>query len=290
MCYKHHGNEQACLAEKKGPCKYDDGKCMVQKNNHNSNTETPYQIHLKNYLKYKAKYLNLKNSFYTQTGGNNNSELIQTSGILKEHFIDDPEGGSESQILNRMEDVNEFKSTAAKEYYSTLRHTMDKIPDILLNKPYGMVVYRNPTDFFLGHTLLDEEVKHSVPTDHIDFLYTTIHQYIPASLVHLIQSVSGSVIIDLLKNTITARCGSLEANYATLRTVLEVIKEYRETNNQIEMDKITEMYKNNLIDMYTNKVTNLAFIEIEYYRNKDEYKEQMKLNCHPYAFPTCGSG
>jgi len=297
MCGKHHGNEQACLADKKGKCEYgSDGKCRGKssKNNHN-NEDTPYQTHLKSYLKYKTKYLNLKNTFNDQKGGNINSGIVQSSRTLRGSLLENFEELSAGNPVNsdpatnppvvedKSADISNFKNDDAKKYYSTLVYVMGKPPDMIYNEANGMVLYRNPTDFILGHTLLDEAVEHSEPTPHIDFLYTTIHHYIPPDLVPIVQSVSGSVMVDLLKNTITARCGTLEANYATLKTVLEIIQK-----KSTDIEQTTAEYIKNITNADIESDDNLKFIETEYNINKEKYKEEMKLNCHPYAFANCG--
>ena len=81
--------------------------------------------------------------------------------------------------------------------------------------------------------IIDEAIPHSFPADHIDFVYTTyaVPEWRPKDGKHTIDTdlfkqfagVTGSIIIDGLKGTITARCGDLVANDITINFVLDVV-------------------------------------------------------------------
>jgi len=81
--------------------------------------------------------------------------------------------------------------------------------------------------------IIDEAIPHSFPADHIDFVYTTyaVPEWRPKDGKHTIDTdlfkqfagVTGSIIIDGLKGTITARCGDLIANDITINFVLDVV-------------------------------------------------------------------
>ena len=82
--------------------------------------------------------------------------------------------------------------------------------------------------------IVDESVPHSFPKDHRDFVYTTysVPEWKPKDGKHTIDTdlfkqfagVTGSIIIDGLKGTVTARCGDLVANDITINFVLDVVK------------------------------------------------------------------
>ena len=64
--------------------------------------------------------------------------------------------------------------------------------------------------------VMDESVPHCAPAPHRDFLYTHVNYEVPDDKVLDVVSLSGSVAYDPLKKMLRARCGSEEANIATL--------------------------------------------------------------------------
>ena len=169
--------------------------------------------------------------------------------------------------------INKWKHDLSKSY-KKLREEVGREPDYIINQPNGLVCYNNPTMWIVEHVLRDEYIKHCVPKNHIDYLYTTVKIYVPPEKVPDVQSISGSVILDLLKNTVSARCASTGANYATVRTVVDVSKK------KYSREKISEMYK-----------TNLSNIWNEFESNKETVKRYVithsvkELQYHPFAFP-----
>jgi hypothetical protein len=71
----------------------------------------------------------------------------------------------------------------------------------------------------------DEQIPHLKPKPHLDFLYTEIDAHIPKNKLMDVLSISNSIIVDQLKNTVKARCHFEGANIATLYIVLKVIHE-----------------------------------------------------------------
>ena len=157
-------------------------------------------------------------------------------------------------------------------------------PSYLVNKKNGIVVWDNNqkrpwSEWIIEHYLKDERVEHCVPKPHTDFFYTTIKVFVPKDKVLLVQSISGSVMLDLLKNTATARCGSTNANYATLRTVVDVL------TDDYTYEEINEMYKTNIGNMAKDRTHNIE--KIKKYVMENKVKE---LRFHPFAFEEgCGN-
>jgi hypothetical protein len=149
-------------------------------------------------------------------------------------------------------------------------------PSYVVNKKNGIVVWDQSSpnkkwgNWIVEHYLKDEKVQHT------DFFYTTVKIFVPVDKVPLVQSISGSVILDLLKNTVTARCGSTKANYGTLRTVVDVIQ----GNFNYPKKEISELYKRNLTNMTEEKNYNID--RVRNYIRKNPVKE---LKYHPFAFP-----
>lgn len=69
----------------------------------------------------------------------------------------------------------------------------------------------------------DEKIEHNFPEKHYDFIYSSHQIEVPQHLYDIFAFVSGSIIVDGLKNLVTARCGTLYANAITLQFVKDVI-------------------------------------------------------------------
>ena len=132
-----------------------------------------------------------------------------------------------------------FKNKDADKYLTELTellgkptYTSDKEHgwyDVTLPKIYGkykMLITKVDKVY-----IVDESVKHSFPADHRDFVYTTYSvpewqqdKGIDTELFKKFAGVTGSIIIDGLKGTVTARCGDLVANDITINFVLDVVR------------------------------------------------------------------
>ena len=63
-------------------------------------------------------------------------------------------------------------------------------------------------------------------------------------------------MLDLLKNTASARCAGTGANYATLRTVVDVI------TGDYTFEQVSDMYKSNIKNMGKDREYNKNLIKI----------------------------
>ena len=72
--------------------------------------------------------------------------------------------------------------------------------------------------------IVDESIPHAFPEPHRDFLYTAKKIKVPTRVGDTLLHVTGSIIVDGLKGTVTARCGSLNANALTLGFVEDLAK------------------------------------------------------------------
>jgi hypothetical protein len=76
---------------------------------------------------------------------------------------------------------------------------------------------------FGGPTVIkDEEIAHGTPVKHIDFVYSTRSIRVPADKVGVLAKASGSIMVDQLKQEVTARCHYLIKNAVTLGFVEDV--------------------------------------------------------------------
>jgi len=139
------------------------------------------------------------------------------------------------------EEAGVFKNKGADKYLKELMGVLGKSTyksdkeygwyNPTLPKQYGK--YKMLTTKVDKVFIIDEAIPHSFPADHIDFCYTTytVPEWKPKDGKHTIDvelfkqfaGVTGSIIIDGLKGTITARCGDLVANDITINFVLDVV-------------------------------------------------------------------
>ena len=146
------------------------------------------------------------------------------------------------QILPRTNKTEIFKNVDADKYLQELVDLLGK-PSYKSEKEWGwhrpnipetygkyMMKVRKVDKVYI----MDESIPHSFPKDHRDFVYTTysVPEWKPKDGKHTIDvelfkqfaGVTGSIIIDGLKGTVTARCGDLVANDITINFVLDVVK------------------------------------------------------------------
>jgi hypothetical protein len=230
-----------------------DFDCKEKKNNF---TIKEYTILVKNNKKYKIDY----NNDILQSGGSNN---LERDKILKD---------VSNWSSEKLPDDHELP----KDLYYDLYLKYGK-PYILVNKIKGIAIWNKDQlkkkAIEEEVILRDERVKHCVPAVHYDFLTSYIKVYVPSKNLPDVMAVSGSVTYDGLKKLLSARCGSLQANYATFRTCLKII------------DNDKENYSNNINNKIEDEVSNLDFIKDFLKNNKMVYKKELNDEYYEYAFP-----
>ena len=184
---------------------------------------------------------------------------------------------------NVIDHTSNFTNDLPRKAYINLRNEVNKEPDVVANTPNGMVIFNYPEKGILRHTLKDEEIHHCVPSKHVDFLYTTINFYLEPKVVPFVQAISGSVMIDLLKNEVTARCGGTGANYATLKTVID-LQEAITKGEIVSRKEINKVYVANINNMKDNFTKNKNFVISRALMNQSKYAKEMSRDYHPFAF------
>ena len=101
-------------------------------------------------------------------------------------------------------------------------------------------------DGFKRIEVLDENVLHCCPEPHYDFVYSTVDLHVPKKFVRVLAESSESILLDLLKNEVSARCATLSANAVTLNYVLDVVSERVEGGKDEYEKRIKQLYKNKL--------------------------------------------
>ena len=128
--------------------------------------------------------------------------------------------------------------------------------------------------------LIDESVAHCVPKPHRDFLYHYVNYEIPSDKVLEVISLSGSVAYDPLKKLLRARCGSEEANIATLYLATSI------GNSRISLKKVQEekLYKKTIVSTSDSQNVQIYYTRLCKYI-KDQPGNPKWTGFFPLAFP-----
>jgi len=101
-------------------------------------------------------------------------------------------------------------------------------------------------DGFKRIEVKDEYILHCCPAPHYDFVYSTIDLHVPKKFIKVLADSSESILLDLLKNEVTARCASLSANAVTLNYVMDVVAERVVGGKEEYERRIKALYDNKL--------------------------------------------
>jgi hypothetical protein len=101
-------------------------------------------------------------------------------------------------------------------------------------------------DGFKQITVKDEYILHCCPAPHYDFVYSTVDLHVPKKFVRIFAESSESILLDLLKNEVSARCATLSANAVTLNYVLDVVSGRVKGSKEEYEQRIKQLYKNKL--------------------------------------------
>tara|TARA_Y100001970_G_C14157395_1_gene816371 strand:- start:65 stop:595 length:531 start_codon:yes stop_codon:yes gene_type:complete len=155
-------------------------------------------------------------------------------------------------------------------------------PNSFSNTKDGFAYWKT-SGLFNEHLLRDEYIKHCVPRNHYDFFYSSVRFFVPKTKVFDILQISGSITYDGLKKYITARCGGIGANIATLYLCMKV------ANGDLSINQIKER------DMYPRLIGGELMTYDEMKRemirmkskNSKEYKKELRSLFATYAFSKC---
>jgi hypothetical protein len=137
--------------------------------------------------------------------------------------------------------LKNWKNKEPVKFATNLIRKLGK-PDELTN---NRIVWYNK-DGFKRIEVKDEYILHHSPEPHYDFVYSTIDLHVPKKFLRVLADSSESIMIDLLKNEVSARCAELSPNAVTLNYVLDVVSG-RVVGSKEEYEKrIKQLYKNKL--------------------------------------------
>ena len=200
------------------------------------------------YMKYKAKYMKLRST----------SDL------------DAMVGGNEVSVPDHSQDLSNWENKQENgpvAYYSKMVAKYGK-PTYCVNQPGGACKWirgKTEKDIFPHEKIMlkDEFVHHTKPQSHYDFMYSICKVYVPPeSLVDVIK-ISESVNYDPLMKYLRARCGSFAANFATFRTVFDVL------------DKKESDYGTNIGNKEMEEESNEEYVTRKVRENQEKYANEL---------------
>ena len=158
----------------------------------------------------------------------------------------------ESEQLTPEDALKGFKHRDAAKYGERMLKVLGEPESV----GTGMLYWKE-FNSMLKPTLLDESITHNFPTSHKDYVYSSWKIKVPEHLYSVFAHVTGSVIIDGLRELVTARCGGLLANAITLQFVKDVVEgdapqspeqAKEEYSKRIKAWKSPSWYKNEMKD------------------------------------------
>lgn len=145
-------------------------------------------------------------------------------------------------ILNESQNPTlDWRNDEPKKFVAALTKKLGAPDEITANRA---VWYDK--DGFKRIEVLDEYILHCCPAPHYDFVYSTIDLHVPKKFVRVLADSSESILLDLLKNEVSARCATLSANAVTLNYVLDVVSERVKGSKAEYESRIKRLYKNRL--------------------------------------------
>lgn len=180
-----------------------------------------------------------------------------------------------------MNAVSKWYHKRPKSYYPKCVEMFGE-PTSISNTKHGFAFWKT-RGLFDEHILRDEDVKHCVPRNHHDYFYSSIKFFIPEDKVFDVLKISGSINYDGLKNLITARCGGIGANYATLYLGMMVAM----GNMTIKEVQSGDLYPKHISgEMKTYNEMKKEMMAMKRANHK-KFKKELKQDFAPYAFKQC---
>jgi hypothetical protein len=126
-------------------------------------------------------------------------------------------------------------------------------------------------------------VKHCVPRHHHDYFYSSVEFFVPKDKVCDVLKISGSLNYDGLKKLLTARCGGIGANYATLYLAM-LVASGKMSIQKVKKDDMYPLMIGGKIMPYTQMKKKMMALKKT---NHKKYHKELKLDFAPYAFKNC---
>ena len=177
--------------------------------------------------------------------------------------------------------ISNWRNERPKSYYPECIKMFGK-PTFVANVKDGYALWKT-RGLFSQHLLIDEEVKHCVPRVHYDYFYSSVKFFIPKDKVCDVLKISGSLNYDGLKKELTARCGAIGANYATLYLGMLVASGKMTISQVKKNDMYPRMIQGKILP---HKKMAAKMRELKKKNNK-KYSKELDYEFATYAYSKC---
>lgn len=168
-----------------------------------------------------------------------------------------------------------------RDYYKRCVELFGK-PTALSKERGGIAIWKT-RGLFSEHILRDEDVKHCVPRPHHDYFYSSVKFFVPKDKLLDVLKISGSLNYDGLKKLLTARCGGIGANYATIYLGM-LVANGKLTIKDVKKDHLyPRMIRGEIIPH--NKLHSIMY-KLKKANNK-KYKKLIDAEYADYAYDKC---
>lgn len=144
-------------------------------------------------------------------------------------------------IIESKNPLSQWRNTEPRDFVKSLTKKLGSPDELTANRA---VWYDQ--DGFKRIEVLDEYILHCCPSPHYDYVYSTIDLHVPKKFLRVLADSSESILVDLLKNEVSARCAGLSPNAVTLNYVLDVVSERVKGSKDEYEQRIKQLYKNKL--------------------------------------------
>jgi len=141
-------------------------------------------------------------------------------------------------LIEKKGSLENWQHKDAKAYAEKLTEKYGE-PDVAID---NMVLWKERISEFNEVYVKDESIPHDSPKPHRDFVYSTMAIDIPEDLMEAVAKASESIIVDQLKNEVTARCGDIVANAITLGFVQDLV------GGKVKPESAEEEYKSYILE------------------------------------------
>ena len=178
-------------------------------------------------------------------------------------------------------DVSKWYHIRPKAYYTKCIELFGK-PTFVSNVKDGYALWKTK-GLFTKHLLIDEDIKHCVPRHHHDYFYSSIRFFVPKHKLCDVLKISGSLQYDGLKKELTARCGGINANYATLYLAMLVAIGKLTIQEVKSHNMYPKMIRGEIVPHHK-----MAKKMMELKRShQNKYRKETKANFATYAYKKC---
>jgi hypothetical protein len=177
--------------------------------------------------------------------------------------------------------VDNWHHSRPKKYFPRCVELFGE-PTFAANVRHGYALWKTK-GLFTQHLLIDEDVKHCVPRPHHDYFYSSVKFFVPPNKVCDVLKISGSLNYDGLKKELTARCGGIGANYATIYLGMLVASGKLSLSQVKSKDMYPRMIRGEILP---HKEMAKKMMELKR-ENKKKYAKELGLEYAPYAYSKC---